>query len=229
MQYAVLFISVFIGIAAARIFYSSQKNPTLLLAFSGAYLISVSVLHLLPEIYHGHNHTIGLIVMGGFLFQVTLDFFSKGIEHGHHHSEDFSHGKLPITAMAGLFIHAFFEGMPLGGEMDQNGTLLMAIVFHKIPITVVLYFLLANLKLKPAVFWTAIIGFAVMAPLGAWAGDFLMVSEEFQQYVMAFVVGIFFHVSTTILYETSKDHTFNILKLLIVLLGVGLAYLTTMH
>jgi len=229
MQYFILFTSVFLAIAAAKLFYSSQKNPTLLLSFSGAYLISVSVLHLLPEIYQGHNHTVGLIIMLGFLFQVTLDFFSKGIEHGHHHIEDFSSGKLPLTALLGLFIHAFFEGLPLGGELTGNDSFLMAIVFHKIPITIVLYFLLANLKLKPLTFWSALFAFAAMAPLGAWVGGFLPVDPMVQQYILAFVVGIFFHVSTTILYETSKDHTFNILKLIIVISGVALAYLTTFH
>lgn len=228
---AILFLSVFVAIFLGKIFYKKNRNPTLLLAFSGSYLISVSVLHLLPEIYHGHNHNIGLVIMLGFLFQVTLDFFSKGIEHGHGHTEDFKKGIIPFSALAGLFLHAFFEGLPLGGDWsnDDNHSFLIAIVFHKIPISIVLYFLLKELKIKSSMFWSLLILFALMAPFGGWMGTVLPMNEEFQNYTMAFVIGIFFHVSTTILYETSKDHKFNIIKLSVVVLGLALAYLSTFH
>ena len=37
------------------------------------------------------------------------------------------------------------------------------------------------------------------------------------------VIGIFLHISTTILFESSADHRFNLRKMIAVLLGVAIA------
>jgi uncharacterized membrane protein YadS len=41
--------------------------------------------------------------------------------------------------------------------------------------------------------------------------------------IMGVVIGIFLHISTTILFESSVDHKFNLKKMIAVLLGVGIA------
>ena len=54
-------------------------------------------------------------------------------------------------------------------------------------------------------------------------------SKEFRCYsdhLTAFAVGIFLHVSTTILYESSHNHRYNFAKLAIVILGMVLAYVS---
>jgi len=64
------------------------KNKTtlkLLLAFSGSFLLSLTVMNLLPDVYESHVPNIGLFIMMGILFQILLEFFSKGAEHGHVH------------------------------------------------------------------------------------------------------------------------------------------------
>jgi len=38
------------------------------------------------------------------------------------------------------------------------------------------------------------------------------------------VIGIFLHVSTTILFEASKNHSFNATKLAVVIAGILIAY-----
>ncbi|MBR9847740.1 MAG: ZIP family metal transporter, partial [Algicola sp.] len=42
--------------------------------------------------------------------------------------------------------------------------------------------------------------------------------------INAIVIGIFFHISTTILFETGDGHKFNLSKLIAIILGVGIAY-----
>jgi hypothetical protein len=37
-------------------------------------------------------------------------------------------------------------------------------------------------------------------------------------------VGMFLHISTTIIFETSENHKFNLAKLTAILLGVGLSF-----
>jgi hypothetical protein len=43
---------------------------------------------------------------------------------------------------------------------------------------------------------------------------------------MAVVIGIFLHISTTILFESYEEHRYNLYKLLTILAGAGLAMLT---
>ena len=64
---------------------SQRKNLKLLLAFSGAFLLSITVFNFLPEVYNNSNKPVGLFIMIGILLQVILEFFSKGAEHGHVH------------------------------------------------------------------------------------------------------------------------------------------------
>ena len=56
-----------------------------LLAFSGAYLFTLTVTHLLPEAWQlvpGQGPRVGYWVLAGFFGQVLLEVFSQGIEHG---------------------------------------------------------------------------------------------------------------------------------------------------
>ena len=81
--------SVLIGYAFALFIKpKAKKNLKLLLAFSGSFLLSLTVMHLLPELYVTNNSSIGLFIMLGILFQIVLEFFSKGAEHGHVHGHD---------------------------------------------------------------------------------------------------------------------------------------------
>src|SRR5690606_23530139 len=120
---AILFLSALLSGAAVLFVKRDNTNfLKLILSFSGAYLFSITVLHLIPHVYHsGSSHSIGLWVLGGFLFQIVLEQFSHGIEHGHVHQESKSAqaGLFPIGIMISLCLHAFIEGMPLASN-HQN-------------------------------------------------------------------------------------------------------------
>ena len=79
IDYIILLSSVFVGsIIAFYIKNISENNTKLLISFSGAYLFSITVLHLIPETFAGeHNHTIGLFILIGFFLQIILEQFSK--------------------------------------------------------------------------------------------------------------------------------------------------------
>ena len=86
MNYLLPLLSVLIGYGIALVLKPNNKtNLKLLLAFSGSFLLSLTVMHLLPEVYESKNGNIGLFIMLGILFQIILEFFSKGAEHGHVH------------------------------------------------------------------------------------------------------------------------------------------------
>jgi zinc transporter ZupT len=218
MTYIVLIGSVFIGVILVLLI-SNLNTPAikLLLAFSGAYLFAISVFHLIPEVYSGENKNIGIYLLIGFILQIVLEFFSHGIEHGHGHLKSKT---VPTSMLISLAIHAYLEGMPLGGiehsghlQGNFENSLLTGIALHKVPVTIVLMslFTQANYSiLKSIVF---ICFFAVMAPLGSLTGHLIQEIGQYIQEIMAIVVGIFLHISTTILFESSEGHKFNIQKL----------------
>lgn len=227
----VFFLSVWVGVGLAILLRKNlAMGTTMLLAFSGSFLFSVSVIHLIPELYHGHSHTPGLLILAGFISQFLLDFLSRGVEHGHAHSSDVMKGILPIGIFAGLFLHAFMEGLPTFGmdEVSLRG-FIIAVALHKLPVAMVLYILLKEADIPPTRVWLSMIAFSLMAPLGAVTIEYIPILQEWMPEIKAFVIGIFLHVSTTILYESSKDHHFNFKKLIVVVGGAMLAYLTIQH
>ena len=123
----------------------------LLIAFSGAYLFAITVLHLIPEIYHTNTDGvyIGLFILIGFFLQIVLEHFSQGIEHGHVQLQK----NVPVSMMIGLCIHAFLEGMPLGDHVHHHhhhthDALLTGIALHKIPVSIVLFSMFIHSGMK---------------------------------------------------------------------------------
>ena len=62
--------------------------------------------------------------------------------------------------------------------------------------------------------------FSLMAPLGLLLGGPLLKGLEINPiYVLAIAVGMFLHISTTIIFESSEGHKLNLLKLSAILIG----------
>ena len=143
-----LFASVIAGAIVVEIFKPQKgKNIQILLTFSGAYLLAVSVLHLLPELFQDNTSKyIGLYILGGFLIQIVLEYFSQGIEHGHFHKSNV----IPFSVLISLCLHALLEGVPLGRDLNNpvQNALLTGIVLHKMPVAIVLmtFFLQSNMQ-----------------------------------------------------------------------------------
>lgn len=233
-MYILLFLSVIISGSSVLFVNISSKNLKLLLSFSGAYLFAISVLHLIPEIYLSGTPNVGIYILVGFFAQILLEFFSEGIEHGHIHihKHDHQHSAFPYAMMIGLSIHSFLEGMPLANiATDSHRSLLTGIVLHNIPIAVALMTMLlqSHISKPKAIMWLLV--FALITPLGTFTsyaiGENLI--GNFSAYfdrIMAVVVGIFLHISTTILFESSENHRFNFIKFVMILLGAGFALMS---
>ncbi len=222
MTYLVLIASVLIGIIIVYGFKPGTKTVQLLLSFSGAYLLAISILHLLPEVYKAYNKTIGIYILIGLILQLVLDFFSKGAEHGHIHVQNTS--IFPWALFISLSIHAFMEGIPLAHNLHHEH-LLWAIVVHKIPVAIILgtFFVKSAIPKKYAVAFLLV--FALMSPLGSFIGENSQFLIRYKSEIMAIIIGIFLHISTIILFESSKDHKFNLLKFIAILIGMAVAFL----
>ncbi|MBC7846485.1 MAG: ZIP family metal transporter [Flavobacterium sp.] len=220
MNYLLPLFSVLLGYGIALFLKPKSKtNLKLLLAFSGSFLLSLTVMHLLPDVYESHNTTIGLFIMMGILFQIILEFFSKGAEHGHVHGhETMSH--IPWLLFISLCIHAFLEGFPV----SHHHNLALGIAIHHLPIAIILTIFFINAKLDKKAIFAFMLTFAIMTPLGTIISDYLPILNDYYTEITAVVIGILFHISSTIIFESSEGHKFNIAKVSMIIFGVVLAY-----
>ena len=227
MQVTILLLSVILGGLLGAFLSKTKDNHTkLALALSGSYLFAISILHLIPEAYSiNHNHSIGIAILGGFFFQLLLEFFSKGIEHGHTHGHP--ENPFPLAIIISLCAHAFTEGLPLGIEStEETSPLLWAIAIHKIPVAFILTLFLIEAGSKKHTTFLVLLLFAIMAPLGSFCTSNFSIFNTHQEYILGIAIGIFLHVSTTILFESSENHRFNLFKFAAIILGAGLAFIT---
>lgn len=220
MNYLLPLFSVLLGYGLALFLKPKSKtNLKLLLAFSGSFLLSLTVMHLLPEVYESHNHNIGIFIMAGILFQIILEFFSKGAEHGHVHGHDKMY-HIPWLLFISLCIHAFLEGFPV----SHHHNLALGIAIHHLPIAIILTLFFINAKLNSKAIFAFMLTFAVMTPLGTVISDYLPILNDYYTEITAVVIGILFHISSTIIFESSEGHKFNVAKVSMIILGVVLAY-----
>ena len=220
MNYLLPLIAVILGYILALVIQPKKKsNLKLLLAFSGSFLLSVTVISLLPEVYETKNTTIGLYIMLGILFQIILEFFSKGAEHGHVHGhQTITH--IPWLLFISLCIHALLEGFPVGHHHD----LAIGIAIHHLPIAIILTTFFVQAQLNKQAIFAFMITFAMMTPLGTLASNYIPGLQEYTTEITAIVIGILFHISSTIIFESSEGHKFNVAKVSMIILGIALAF-----
>lgn len=224
MNYIALFGSVIFGVLIVLAFKPNRLITRLLLAFSGAYLLSVAILHLLPDVYSDASDPkmIGVYILAGIVLQSILESFSKGAEHGHVHLH-LRDQSFPLLLFISLCIHAFSEGLPIHHAGDN---LLWAIVVHKIPIAIVLTSALIHAEFPKRTLVVFLTVFALMSPLGVLLSEEFMLFEEYIREITAIIIGVFLHISTIILFESTENHKFNLKKFIAIILGIGLTLLT---
>lgn len=225
------FLAVLIGFAAALLLKpQSAFRMKLLLAFSGAFLLSAVASEFLPEVYATGDSKYAAFLMGGVFLQIILEFFSKGAEHGHLHvNKDVA--VFPFLLFGSLCLHAFLEGMPLqdshghDSSHDHGMGMLYGIAVHKIPIAFILTSFLLNSKFARYKTVLIVLFFAAMSPLGSLAAKHIVFLQEVMLPIKAVVAGIVLHVSTTLILEASENHKFNLAKILVMVLGAVLGFL----
>ena len=212
-----------------------------LLAFSGAYLFTLTITHILPEALQmlpAHPAQIGYWVLAGFFGQLLLEVLSQGIEHGHVHHEAAhgSHegaGRVPFLLLGALIVHSFLEGSilvhaPEVGQMSRNFyAIVVGVALHHMPAA---FALATLLRLRLGSFrrvWPGLLLFALASPVGIVFSNYVVLAKLLEGGLYAALLGLvagnFLHVSTTILFETSPEHRLNWPKLGATLAGLLLA------
>lgn len=237
-QYILLFGSAFsAGLLAFFVREIPRAQLKTVLSFSGAYILGISVLHLLPDVFAEHNHRAGVWILVGFFVQLLLEQFSKGIEHGHVHPSHAPNWGFAAQVMFGLSLHAFMEGMPLtaypthdlaeqtGHAHGSGAQLFWGIILHEMPASFTLAALLLLSGFRKNFVLMCLIVKSLMAPLGALFASQMAFSPAASVVATALVIGLFLHIATTILFEADSNahHQIAWEKLLAIGLGAGLA------
>ncbi len=234
----ILFFAAFIpGFVIIRLQKPLKFDLKYMLVFAGAFIFSITIVHLLPELFTAsvNPQRIGLFVLVGFFMQIFIDFATSGVEHGHVHTHHHHSRLSPIMLMIGLCVHALMDGSilvhPGNHETGQHATgLLIGIVLHKIPAAIALMSVLNTMFSNKKALLVLLMIFSLASPVGLILSDLLntynLLSHEGFLILFAIVSGNFLHISTTIYFESSPDHSFHKKKIVISLIGAALAIMT---
>ena len=238
MSFWFYFILFFFPLLGGTIGLIIQTEKTqylkLFLAFSGAFLFSITAVSIIPEVYNADTDwPVGYFILGGFFFQIVIDQFSKGVEHGHLHHHPTN--KPPYGIFIALSLHAFLEGMAAGSELfteTVQANFIFGIALHEIPAAFALITILKVSGVKKKYLYAWLVVYALMTIFGSLTSQLaLSISDmiaNYMVYLVAIVIGVFLHISTTILFENTDNHRFSRFKLLAVAIGVAVALLSTL-
>lgn len=234
-EYILLLITVLLGGAIAMALNpKDQKSLQLFLSFSGAFILGICVMDIMPTVFRAPVEHVGIYILIGFFIQLMLEQLSGGVEHGHIHVPHQRVKRHTLIVMIGLCFHAFIEGLPLGGHQHDHGGhhLLWSIILHKAPAAFALTMLLKKSKFKQTPIYGLLLLFAAMSPLAAGLTSWFSARQQLTEWhitvLMALVIGSFLHIATTILFESdgTDHHAVPIPKLIAILVGVGMAILS---
>ena len=133
-------------LAGFSFYFVSNKNGSFFkapLVFAGSYLFSITIIHILPELFSEAEEpfNLGIALLAGFFLQHLLEYLTSGIEHGHiPHSDGSKNHKnsSTISLLIALCIHALLEGALLSHpsshhHQHESNTILFGIILHKMP------------------------------------------------------------------------------------------------
>jgi len=227
------------GFIGWRFVPTEGKGFQMALVFSGAYLFSLTIIHLLPELFESSEDVsnLAIFILIGFFLQVVLEFFTDGVEHGHIHVH--SHGPSSTYLVIALCLHALLDGTVLSQHglhhehLHSGGNaLLIGLALHKIPAALALMTLLKARKKRNSTLTLVLILFTLSSPVGLlisdWMADQSILSEANFARLFALVSGTFLQISTTIFFESTPDHKPQIGRLMASLAGATMAVLSEM-
>jgi zinc transporter ZupT len=211
-----------------------MKRFKVVLSFSGAYLFSITVVHILPELFHEAKDVrfVGIFVLVGFFLQMILEYFTSGVEHGHIHVHAEDKHVMPYTLLGSLCLHAFLEGTLLihpthHHHHDDTQSLLYGLVLHKMPEAFALMSILVFRFERKYIALILLLIFSAASPAGMLLSNSLATNEtlshELFPILFAIVAGNFLYISTTIFFETSPNHKFKANRLIVSILGAAAA------
>jgi len=183
----------------------AEKTKTYFMCFAAGVLISVPLMSAFPEAVE-KNHNAGFFALIGFLFM----FFSNKIIQHKTKQKSLAFG---ITAMQGIAIHSFVDGMIYAVAFNVSiltGFLAgIGLVIHEFAEGVITYsfLIVGGVNKKRAILYAFLIS-SLTTPLGAFVA-YPFVSKLTQSTLglaLGFVVGVLIYISASHLLPEATGH-----------------------
>ena len=107
-------------------------------------------------------------------------------------------------------------------DPSSRQLLLWSIVVHNYPVSIALLGMLLGWGMKRRNGLLLLGLFAGMGPLGMLLSGNIPFLAHHSRELMAIVIGIFMHISTTILFESGEVHRIHVPKLIAIIVGTAL-------
>jgi zinc and cadmium transporter len=199
------------------------------LALGAGFMLAAAVLEMIPASMEAHSQWIPLLILGGYLLvQASEHTFSPHFHFGEETHHDVMLGsKVGISALVGLMVHTFFDGVSIGSGFAVSTSLgllvFLAVILHKMPegFTMASIVLASGGNRRTALFATVLIG--VTTVLGALLAGVL--SQDAARFALAVSAGVTIYVAASDLVpEVNASHGIN--SSLLVFAGVALFWVS---
>jgi zinc transporter ZupT len=178
----------------------SRSTQHLLIAFGAGYMVALVFVAMVPHALHGGTATAMQGVIAGYLLvHLTQHVLTPHFHFGEETHQDQMVGRwVGISALLGLLLHAFFDGVAIASGFQVGATLGMlifaGIVLHKIPegVTVASIMLASGNSRRSALVGVVVLGAATV--LGVL---FTANLGTLQRHGLALSAGVTLYVATS--------------------------------
>jgi zinc and cadmium transporter len=227
--------------AAALVSFSVlSKMVERMVSLSVGILLSVSLLHALPEAFESDvdPHTLFAVLLGGLLAFFLLEKFAilrhshhyEGDGHGHEHGHDSREaGKSGWLILVGDSLHNFTDGVLIAAAFlaDPNLGLVtaLAIIAHEIPQEIGDFIVLLNAGFSRARAYAYNLISSLMAVIGGVVGYFTLERGlEWVPYVLVFASSGFIYIAVSdLMPQMQRRATIRETVPQLMLVGLGVA------
>lgn len=211
-----------------------NRNVAHFMSFAAGVLITVSLMHILPEAYAMNNQA-PLFVLIGFL---SLYVSNRILDRYRFHDREKANVSLGIIPMIGIGIHSFIDGVIYSVTFNVSiftGVLAaIGMVLHEFPEGIVTFLLLdrGGFSKKKAVIWS-LIAAAFSTPLGTLISFPFVnsINRSILGLMLAFSAGALLYVGATHLLPAVEEENreYTLLSLLAGILVAVIIVLTKEH
>ncbi len=239
-----LLILTLISATGLLLYGFKRINPTLinlLIALGAGSMLSVSLVHILPESLEQSANAIYAFLTGFIIIYIIEELLTPHKhDHGHGdhiHEDPHEHSDhVAIISFVTIFAHTLLDGLGIRAGMGLSElagyAILFGVAMHQIPVSLSLAAILRESKLRKKIQIPLLVLFALAAPLGYVLSDLILsnVSEVFVGLAAAFAWGSLLYVATSDLLPMIHSQSRNkYLTISVFLLGTILMTLFASH
>jgi len=186
----------------------SEKQLTILIAFSAGILLSTGLNHMMVESFAKSGHWAVIAMSAGFIFLYSYEKFSMvhACREQNCHVHHFGN-----AALIGIGFHSFLDGFAIAVSFELQRTLglfvISAVVLHRLPTGISLAAILLSHHYTSKKAWITLIIIASLAVVGAVAGQALpAIGVRSLSMAVGLAGGTFLYISTSDLLPMAHEN-----------------------